>query len=107
MFFAELLSWSGVGLWILSSPVTAARVFPVVPSLRALGAARALGVTLVALSAWPLAREMGPALAVPGTLLVLMSALSAAVVLAALRPRWLLASVPVSVGIALALPFFG
>lgn len=100
-------SWLGVGLWVLADAARAQRVAPLrlTPAqrwlLRGLGTAALLGCL------GSLSRQEGGALGTVAWLLVLATALSIAVLLFALRPRWYAASVALAAAAALVLAAFG
>ena len=99
---AVACSWLAVGLWLLADAGRLRRVVPM-----ALGGGGRRGLHAVALGllvagALPLVREQGTALALTSLLLLVMAALSVAVLCFPLRPRWYALSLPVALLLALA-----
>lgn len=100
--YAVACCWLAVGLWLLADAGRGRRVVPIALAVGARRALRAGGLLLVAAAAVPLVRELGPALALTALLLVLMAALSVAVLCFPLRPRWYALSLPLALLLALA-----
>jgi hypothetical protein len=100
---AAALCWLGAGLWLLADGARLRRL-AAVPLTRAgaLGL-RLSGGGLVLGAGVALERELGAALATVALLVLTMAALSLAVLLFPLRPRWYAASLPMALAFTLAL----
>jgi hypothetical protein len=87
------LCWLGTGLWLLADQKRLRRVWALSLQPWQARLLRWLAAALVLVSALPLVSAQGAALASVAALLALMAALSVAVLLFPLRPRWYAASV--------------
>ena len=101
MTHALALCWLGIGLWLLADATRANRVAPVPVTPTRARLLRTAGGLLIAAAAAPLARELGIALGLTALLVLAMAALSVAVVLFPVRPRWYAASLPLALLLAL------
>ena len=89
------LCWLATGLWVLADARRAQRAGLQVDGLRA-RLLRGLGCALLAGAVLPLLRSEGAALGSVALLVELMAALSLAVLVFPLRPRWYVASLALS-----------
>jgi hypothetical protein len=94
--------WLGVGLWLLADEARLRRLSAVSLSRAGALALRLSGGGLVLGAGIALERTLGGALATPALLVLTMAALSLAVLMFPLWPRWYAASLPMALALALA-----